>query len=80
VAAYSLDESWLGHTLDADAIAELRDLHEEYGVHLLGEGGEFETFVTDGPHMSQRIELDYDTEWHGDSGRIRITDARLADE
>ena len=80
VAAYGLDESWLGRTLDAEAIQELQKLNEEYGVHLLGEGGEFETFVTYGPHMSQRIDLEYDTEWNGDSGRIRITDAQLVDE
>ena len=77
VAAYGLNESWLGRTLDADAIDELRELNEEYGVHLLGEGGEFETFVTDGPHMDRPIELDYDIEWHGDHGRVRVTDARL---
>jgi len=77
VAAYGLDESWLGRTLDAEAIDELRELNAEYGVHLLGEGGEFETFVTNGPHMDRRIDLEYDTEWHGDSGRVRITDARL---
>ena len=80
VAAYGLDESWLGRTLDANAVEDLRALNEEYGVHLLGEGGEFETFVTNGPHMDRRIELDYDTEWNGDSGRVRITDARLSDE
>ncbi|WP_318570306.1 diphthine--ammonia ligase [Salinigranum marinum] len=78
VAAAGLDESWLGRTLDADALAELRELNERYGVHLLGEGGEFETFVTNGPHMSRRIELEYETEWEGTRGRIRVTDARLA--
>jgi len=80
VAAYGLDESWLGRRLDAEAIDDLRELNDEYGVHLLGEGGEFETFVTDGPHMSQRVDLEYDTEWNGDSGRIRITDAALVDD
>ena len=80
VAAYGLDESWLGRTLDAEAVDELRELNDEYGVHLLGEGGEFETFVTNGPHMSQRVELEYDTEWNDNSGRIRITDARLVDD
>ncbi|MFW5977876.1 MAG: diphthine--ammonia ligase [Halohasta sp.] len=79
VAAYGLDESWLGRTLDADAIDDLRELNTEYGVHLLGEGGEFETFVTNGPHMSRRVDLEYETEWHGDSGRIRITNATLVD-
>lgn len=80
VAAYGLDESWLGRTLDAEAIEDLRTLNEEYGVHILGEGGEFETIVTDGPHMQQAIELDYDVEWDesGGRGRLRITDARLA--
>ncbi|MBX0293654.1 diphthine--ammonia ligase [Haloarcula nitratireducens] len=77
VAAYGLDESWLGRRLDADALDELEDLHEEYGVHILGEGGEFETLVTDGPHMDRRIELEYETEWDGTRGTIQVTDAWL---
>ncbi|WP_227355308.1 diphthine--ammonia ligase [Haladaptatus salinisoli] len=77
VAARGLDESWLGRTLDADALADLERLNEEYGVHILGEGGEFETLVTDAPHMARPIELTYETEWDGTRGRVRITDARL---
>jgi ABC transporter with metal-binding/Fe-S-binding domain ATP-binding protein len=77
VAARGLDESWLGRTLDADALDELRALNDEYGVHLLGEGGEFETLVTDGPHMSRPLELEYETVWDGTRGRIRVTDAWL---
>jgi diphthine-ammonia ligase len=77
VAARGLDESWLGRTLDADAFCELDALHHEYGVHILGEGGEFETLVTDAPHMDRPIEFDYETEWDGVRGRLRITDARL---
>jgi uncharacterized protein (TIGR00290 family) len=80
VAAYGLDESWLGRTLDAAAFAELARLNEEYGVHLLGEGGEFETFVVDGPHMERRIELEYERVWEGDRGHVEITDAWLADD
>jgi ABC transporter with metal-binding/Fe-S-binding domain ATP-binding protein len=79
VAAYGLDESWLGRTLDADALDELEALNDEYGVHILGEGGEFETLVTDGPHMDRRIELDYDAEWDGTRGTLRIEDAWLAE-
>ncbi|ELZ11328.1 ATP binding protein [Natrinema thermotolerans DSM 11552] len=78
VAAHGLDESWLGRTLDREAITELEALHEEYGVHILGEGGEFETFVVDGPHMDRRIDLEYEREWEGTRGRLRITDAELA--
>ncbi|WP_042662254.1 diphthine--ammonia ligase [Haloferax sp. ATB1] len=77
VAAHGLDESWLGRTLDADALDELEALNEQYGVHILGEGGEFETLVTDGPHMDRPIELEYETEWEGTHGRLRITDAYL---
>jgi ABC transporter with metal-binding/Fe-S-binding domain ATP-binding protein len=77
VAAAGLDESWLGRPLDADALADLETLNDEYGVHLLGEGGEFETLVTDGPHMDRPIHIDYDTEWDGTRGRLLIRDARL---
>lgn len=77
VAARGLDESWLGRTLDATAFDELEALHDEYGVHVLGEGGEFETLVTAGPHMDQRLEIDYETEWDGVRGTVRITDAWL---
>ncbi|RXK48401.1 diphthine--ammonia ligase [Halorientalis pallida] len=77
VAAYGLDESWLGRTLDRDALADLEALNDEYGVHVLGEGGEFETLVTDGPHMDRPIRLDYDTVWEGSRGYIEIEDAWL---
>jgi diphthine-ammonia ligase len=79
VAARGLDESWLGRTLDADALAELVDLNESYGVHILGEGGEFETLVTNGPHMRRPIELEYETVWEGTRGHIRVTDAWLGE-
>jgi ABC transporter with metal-binding/Fe-S-binding domain ATP-binding protein len=77
VAAYGLDESWLGRRYDADALAELVALRDEYGVHPLGEGGEFETYVVDGPHMDRRIDLTYDAVWEGDRGHLAIRDARL---
>ena len=78
VAAGGLDESWLGRTLDHDALDELETLHDEYGVHILGEGGEFETFVVDAPHMTHRIDLEYDVVWEGTRGHLDVTDARLA--
>ena len=77
VAAAGLDESWLGRTLDADALDDLEALGAQYGVHLLGEGGEFETLVTDGPHMDQSIRLDYETTFDGSRGQLQIQDAWL---
>jgi len=77
VAAAGLDESWLGRTLDRDALAELRSLQAEYGVHVLGEGGEYESLVTDGPHMDRPIELEYAVDWDGTRGRVVVEDAWL---
>ena len=79
VAAAGLDESWLGRTLDRKTLDELIALNERYGVHVLGEGGEFETLVTDGPHMDRRIGIEYETEWDGTRGRLKITDSWLGE-
>ena len=77
VAAAGLDESWLGRRLDREALAELEELNGRYGVHVLGEGGEFETLVVDGPHMDRRIDIEYGIEWDGTRGRIRVLEADL---
>ena len=77
VAAYGLDESWVGRRYDAEALSELLELRDAYGVHPLGEGGEFETYVVDGPHMDRRIDLEYDIVWNGDRGHLVVTDAEL---
>jgi ABC transporter with metal-binding/Fe-S-binding domain ATP-binding protein len=79
VAARGLDESWLGRTIDGTAVDELKRLNDEYGVHILGEGGEFETLVTDGPHMDRPIHIEYEPEFDGLRGTAHITDAWLDD-
>lgn len=48
-----LDESWLGRKLDAQAMHEL----ETIDVDVCGEGGEFHTFVTDGPLFSRPLNI-----------------------
>lgn len=77
VSAPGFDEDWLGRRLDRAALADLEALRREHGTHLLGEDGEFETVVTDGPHMARPITLEFEREWYGEWGRLRITDARL---
>lgn len=77
VAAYGLDESWLGRVLDRDDIDELERLNEEYGVHVMGEGGEFESMVLGGSHMESEIEVEYEKNWDGMRGELIIEDARL---
>lgn len=77
VAGPGFDERWLGRRLDREALGELAALSREFGIHLLGENGEFETVATDGPHMSRPVALEYEREWNGDWGQARITDVRL---
>lgn len=78
VAADGLDDAWLGRRLDHDALDELASLNERRGVHVLGEGGEYETLVVNGPHMDRAIEFDATTEWAGTHGTLRIEAAWLA--
>src|SRR5512136_56890 len=44
-AADGLDERWLGRILDEKALKELDWLHDKYGIHVAGEGGEYESMV-----------------------------------
>lgn len=75
VAAGGLDEDWLGRSLDGDSVQELIELRESHGVHPLGEGGEFETLAVSGPHVDFRIAVEYDVEWDGVRGEIKVEDA-----
>ena len=81
VAAWGLDESWLGRIIDYDTIDELVRLNEKYHVDIAFEGGEAETLVIDGPIFKKRIEiLKYKKEWHLDSGVFVIEDAVLKEK
>ncbi len=75
--AEGLDERWLGRVLDEKALAELDRLHDRYGIHVAGEGGEYESMVLYGPHMKKRICVEYEKEWHVHSGKIVVKKAWL---
>lgn len=76
VAAWGLDESWLGREIDDQTIDELVELNEKYGINIAFEGGEAETLAIDGPIFKKRIKiLKYKKEWHLDSGVYIIEDA-----
>ncbi|NXG70327.1 DPH6 ligase, partial [Baryphthengus martii] len=60
VAAFGLDpDKHLGKTLD-QMEPYLLELSEKYGVHVCGEGGEYETFTLDCPLFKKRIVVDSD--------------------
>jgi predicted ATP pyrophosphatase (TIGR00289 family) len=78
VAAWGLDESWLGRQIDDETIDELIKLNEKYAVDIAFEGGEAETLAIDGPIFKRKIKiLKYKKEWHLDSGVYIIEDAIL---
>ena len=79
VAAEGFDESWLGKELSMETLEELKILHQRYGIHISGEGGEFETLVIDGPIFKKKIEiLDAEKIWKGDNGQYIIKKAKLS--
>ncbi len=81
VAAWGLDETWLGRIIDDDTIDELVKLHDKYHVDIAFEGGEAETLAIDGPIFKKRLKiLKYKKEWHLDSGVFIIEDAILEDK
>ena len=78
VAAWGLDESWLGRIIDDETIDELIELNEKYGINIAFEGGEAETLAIDGPIFKRKIKiLEYERKWLLDSGVYIIKDAIL---
>lgn len=81
VAAWGLDESWLGRVIDEDCIEDIIRLNEKYQVDIAFEGGEAETLAIDGPIFKKKIKiLKYRKEWHLDSGVFIIEDAVLEEK
>lgn len=81
VSAMGLDESWLGKKIDEQLLTKLQTLNKKYGVHIAGEGGEYETLVLDAPLFRERIVIKGSyKEWKGDAGYLEITDFRLEEK
>lgn len=75
------DESWIGRPIDAAALPLLKRYREKYGITLTGEGGEYETFVTDAPFFRKRIEIqEASVEYRNYRGFYRIIRARLVEK
>lgn len=52
-----LGDEWLGRKLDEAFLKEIMELKNEKNVDVLGENGEYHTFVYDGPLFKKRIEI-----------------------
>lgn len=81
VAAYGLDEKWLGRKIDDECIDDLIKLNEKVGLNLAFEGGEAETLVLDGPIFKKKVKILKDKkQWHVDSGLYIIEEAELEEK
>jgi ABC transporter with metal-binding/Fe-S-binding domain ATP-binding protein len=57
VFAYPLDDKWLGREIDRKFIEEIKKLNEKYKISMIGEGGEFETFVLNCPLFKHELKI-----------------------
>ena len=79
VAAGGLTKDLLGKKIN-DNFLLLKQLSERWGFDILGEGGSYNTFVTDAPFFDRKIDiLDYDTIWDDNtrSGYIDVKTAKF---
>jgi diphthine-ammonia ligase len=79
LAAESLTPELLGHRLDLEMVQEIeRRSREVRPVHVAGEGGEYETLVTDLPGWTHRLVIDHTEEEHrGGAHRLVVREAHL---
>ncbi|MCL4452388.1 MAG: diphthine--ammonia ligase [Candidatus Thermoplasmatota archaeon] len=72
VSAEGLDESYLGRSMDENFISDIARVERKYKVNPLGEGGEYESFVT-GMHGNGSITIkDAKKVWTGSSGYLEL--------
>jgi len=77
--AEGLDESWLGREIDKKAAEELRNLRDEHGISVIGEGGEYESMTLDSPMHCRPLSItEYEKEWKKGSGTLIVKKAELS--
>jgi diphthine-ammonia ligase len=57
VAAYPLDDSWIGRKLNKEFLDDVRAVCDDIEVNPAGEGGEFETLVVNCPLFSDGLDI-----------------------
>ncbi|RLG09919.1 diphthine--ammonia ligase [Candidatus Pacearchaeota archaeon] len=57
VSAAGFTEEWLGREIDEKCLKDFKELNRKYKISIVGEGGEYESFVLDCPIFNKRIEI-----------------------
>ncbi len=75
-----LTPEWLGHNIDPPMLNRLLATARAHRFDPAGEGGEFETLVTDGPLFRKRIRIEaYHVEVAASSSRLSVDEAVLVE-
>jgi len=78
VFAHGLDDRWLGKKIDLATVDDLVKLNRQYGVSIVGEGGEYETLVLDAAFFKKRIKIiKTDKVWKGQNGYFLVSEAQV---
>jgi len=78
VYAYGFNKGWLGRKINSSTLNELIELNRKYQISLVGEGGEYETFVLYAPYFRKRIRIvESEVIWEDGSGYLAIKKAEL---
>ncbi len=81
IFADGFDESYLGRTIDQQIFSDLQRIQKEKKINIVGEGGEYETLVVDGPIFHKRIILtDTEKQWKRDHGILLVKQAKLEEK
>jgi predicted ATP pyrophosphatase (TIGR00289 family) len=78
VCALGFGRDWLGRKIDYAAVEDLKGLNRQYGISLVGEGGEYETLVLDAVFFKRRLKIvEAETVWKNQSGYFLVKKAKL---
>ncbi len=81
VAAEGFDDSWLGRHIDEKCLKDLKKLNKKYGIHISGEGGEYESLVLDCPLFKRKLQVTQSEKiWSGTHGQLVIKDAKMVEK
>jgi ABC transporter with metal-binding/Fe-S-binding domain ATP-binding protein len=81
IFAFGLDKSWLGKEITNERLKKLIELNKKYQISLVGEGGEYESFVLDAPFFKKSIKvINSETNLDKDSGVFEIKEVTLVDK
>jgi len=73
VSAEGMDEGYLGRRIDESFISDIMKVEKRFGVNPLGEGGEYESFVTGMPGRPKIRIIKANKNWSGSGGYLELS-------